>query len=107
MVFLQLQQLGVILNMQKIACGKLGKEIVFYYAIGAQSAQLQGISLYEVGMCGKQNLKILLINSSGEQELCNLQNCKYHAPHKPPSWLEGCTPFYYFKGFSIRANFGF
>jgi hypothetical protein len=94
---LQLQQSCVIFNTRKNDSGVWRRETVFYCAIGAQSAQLPSIMLYKVGMRGKQNLKISLIISSGCK---NFVVCEI-APHKPPTCLEGCTPIFHFKGFSL------
>lgn len=41
------------------------------------------------------------------EELGNLQQCEFYAPDKPLACLEGCTPFYHSKGFSMQASFGF
>ena len=45
-----------------------------------------------------QNITIHFVE---EKELGNLQHCEFYAPYKPLACLEGCTPIFHFKGFSL------
>ena len=84
---------------------------MFYCAIGAQSAQLLGSPLYNVGRRGKQNLKISLINLLRSFEIvgvrnltiCETMNFKLHINLM---YIEGggVHTISHFKSFSIRAS---
>ena len=77
---------------------------MFYRAACAQSAHFLGISMYTVGRLEKTKPQNIFDQFIGEQELGNLQNCEFHAPHQPRACLEGCTSIYHFKSFSIQAG---
>ena len=64
-LFLQLQRLSVILNMQNNwSWGVRQREIVLHCVASAHSVQFPRIPMYNIDKCGKQNLKISLINLS-------------------------------------------